>query len=140
MPLSDWPWELFPPFLRGPSFVLSGDVLPRLLTAIRLTPSPPSLPQVYFTGLAPLVNKVMRIGVTGFFAAEPPPYEDECSYARHGAIENVETPEMMERIWLSVETTQAVRNRTCTIKPPCLAKVNGQCMYYNKGAAKEHYR
>ena len=27
----EWPWGYFPPFLREPSFVVSGDVVPRLL-------------------------------------------------------------------------------------------------------------
>ena len=50
-----------------------------------------------------------------------------------GAIEAVTSPGLMERIWRSVEHTQEVKNVTCTIKPPCLAKVNGKCMYYSKG-------
>jgi hypothetical protein len=129
--VEEWPWRLFPPFLRGPSFIISGDVVPRLLTAVRYTPSLPALPQVYFTGLAPLVNKVMRIGVTGFFASDPPNYLNECSYAKYGAIENVDSASLMENIWLSVETTQVLKNKTCTVKPPCLAKVNGRCMYYS---------
>ena len=87
---------------------------------------------MFFTGLLPLVSSVMRIGVTGFFAPEVPALSNECSYAKYGAIENVGSAAAMERIWLSVETTQTLRNKTCTVKPPCLARVNGQCMYYSK--------
>ena len=93
----------------------------------------PSLSQVFFTGLLPLVSKVMRIGVTGFFAAEVPAMADECSFAKFGVIENVDSASAMQRIWLSVEATQTLRNRTCTVRPPCLARVNGQCMYFSKG-------
>jgi len=132
VPVEDYPWKFYPPFVRGPSYVMSGDVIPRLLTAIRFAPALPSLPQVFFTGLLPLVSKVMRIGVTGFFAPEVPALSNECSYAKYGAIENVDSAAMMERIWLSVEATQTLRNKTCTVKPPCLARVNGQCMYYSK--------
>ena len=27
----DWPWDYFPPFLREPTFIMSGDIVPRLL-------------------------------------------------------------------------------------------------------------
>lgn len=31
VPVKDYPWKFFPPFVRGPSYVISGDVIPRLL-------------------------------------------------------------------------------------------------------------
>ena len=105
---------------------------PFLKTALVSAPSLPSLPQVFFTGLLPLVGSVMRIGVTGFFAAEVPALANECSYAKFGAIEGVTSAAEMERVWLSVEATQTLRNKTCTVKPPCLARVNGQCMFFSK--------
>ena len=27
----EWPWDYLPPFLKDPTFVMSGDVVPRLL-------------------------------------------------------------------------------------------------------------
>ena len=30
----EWPWDYFPPFLKEPTFVMSGDVVPRLLLGI----------------------------------------------------------------------------------------------------------
>ena len=29
--VEEYPWKFYPPFVRGPSYVLSGDVVPRLL-------------------------------------------------------------------------------------------------------------
>ena len=29
--VEDYPWSFYPPFVRGPSYVISGDVIPRLL-------------------------------------------------------------------------------------------------------------
>ena len=29
--VEDYPWKFYPPFVRGPSYVISGDVIPRLL-------------------------------------------------------------------------------------------------------------
>ena len=107
---------------------------PPFQTAIVSAPALPSLPQVFFTGLLPLVGSVMRIGVTGFFAAEVPALANECSYAKFGVIEGVASAAEMERIWLSVEATQTLRNKTCTVRPPCLARVNGQCMFFSKSA------
>ena len=57
--------------LQGPSYVISGDVIPRLLMASTVIPVIP-MTQVYFTGLAPLMAHLMRIGVAGFFAYYPP--------------------------------------------------------------------
>ena len=31
VPVEEYPWNFFPPFVRGPSYVISGDVIPRLL-------------------------------------------------------------------------------------------------------------
>ena len=67
----NWPWGHFPPFLKGPSFVISGDVVPRLLMATTVIPTLP-LSQVFFTGLVPLMGHLMRIGVSSFFAYYPP--------------------------------------------------------------------
>lgn len=127
---TEWPWPYFPPFLNGPSFIISGDVIPRLLTAARYTPVL-TLPQVYFTGLVPLTNRMMRIGVAEFFQKDVPEFEDECTYAKHGTIENVSGFEEMNRIFRQVQEVQDVRNVTCTIKPPCLAKIDGKCMLYS---------
>ena len=69
--VSEWPWTHFPPFLKGPSYVISGDVIPRLLMASTVIPVIP-MTQVYFTGLAPLMAHLMRIGVAGFFGYYPP--------------------------------------------------------------------
>jgi hypothetical protein len=30
---ADWPWNYFPPFVREPTFLLSSDLVPRLLLA-----------------------------------------------------------------------------------------------------------
>ena len=57
----DWPWDTFPPFLKGPSYVISGDLIPRILMATSVIPTLP-LPQVFFTGLVPLMAHIMRIG------------------------------------------------------------------------------
>ena len=31
VPVEEYPWKFYPPFVRGPSYVISGDVIPRLL-------------------------------------------------------------------------------------------------------------
>merc|ERR1712020_9082 len=33
MSSQDWPWRKYPPFLKGPSMVISGDLIPRMLMA-----------------------------------------------------------------------------------------------------------
>lgn len=136
-----WPWKYFPPFIQGPSYVLSGDVVPRLLVAAKFTPIL-TLNQVFFTGLAPLVNHIMRIGVNSFFH---PSTEDlvqeyesnECAFAKHGAINEIAGGlKEMEVIWQDVTTLQDDRNITCTIKPPCLARIDGKCMLYSSDERK----
>ena len=125
----DWPYDYFPPFLKGPSFVISGDVAPRLLVSMKDTPPLP-LEMVYVTGLLPLTSYIMRIGVADFFVDEVPDYDNECSYASHGAIENVDSSEMMQVIHDQVSELQDVRNVTCTTSNKCLAKMDGKCMIY----------
>ena len=71
--------------------MLPGDVIPRLLVGAMLLP-PLRLPRVFYTGLVPLVNRVMRIGVAEFFQDEfvavgDDDDDDECIWAVHGTIE-----------------------------------------------------
>ena len=54
-------YRKFPPFLKGPSFIISGDLIPRMLMATTVIPVLP-LSQVFFTGLVPLLGHMMRIG------------------------------------------------------------------------------
>ncbi|TRY70351.1 hypothetical protein TCAL_09419 [Tigriopus californicus] len=122
-----WPWNGYPGFLDGPSLILSGDVMPRLLTAVKYTPIL-ALENVYLTGVAALAASVMRIGIRDFFVDSVPNDEDECSFAKHGGINNVQTPEVMAHIWKDVKYVLYEKNVSCVIKAPCLAEMNGKCL------------
>lgn len=128
----DWPWAIYPPFLKGPSFVISGDVIPRLLMASTVIPSLP-LAQVFFTGLAPLMGHLMRIGVASFFAYSPPDSEskDPCDYSKFGAIHQMTQLEQMQKA-LDMGEEAELRNVTCPVGPRCLAMVEGKCMMFSK--------
>ena len=111
--------------------------------ATRFTPLFP-LEQVFYTGLAPLINQIMRIGVKSFFAEDSfsdlralaDEAGDECAYARHGAVDGVRSRTDMETVWKSVAHIQDERNQTCTVKNACLAKVNGNCLFYSPDTKK----
>lgn len=155
----EWPWDFYPPFLAGPTYVLSGDVVPRLLVAVKYVPFLSleqvkssvkcrresrnlTLPQVFFTGLLPLTNRLMRIGVAEFFVTSPiieAEYEDEdeCVFAKHGAMEGVDSVKKMDLIHQNLEVVQEQRNLTCLIKSTCLAKVNGNCVMYRPKEKKK---
>ena len=63
---------------------------------------------------------------------------DECFYARHGIIDNVEDEGKMELIYRHVDKIQKGKNATCTIKPSCLARVEGKCIWFaNKDEDKK---
>ena len=64
---------------------------------------------ILFTGLVPLTNRVMRIGVAEFFVANIPdedPEDDECVYAKHGTLEGVTQSRDMHTIHAQVEEVQ----------------------------------
>ena len=118
---------------------MSGDVVPRLLVAARFTPPFP-LEQVFFSGIAPLANRIMRIGVSEFFESdlEFGDYDeesDECFFARHGIIDNVN--DQMTRVFRQVDYVQRTKNVTCTVKPKCLAMVEGKCLLFSNEAKKK---
>ena len=87
----------FPPFLKGPSYIISGDLIPRILMATTVIPALP-LAQIYFTGLVPLLGHMMRIGVSSFFAYSPPPKNttDPCDYAKFGGIHQISDLQEMQ--------------------------------------------
>lgn len=89
---------------------------------------------INLTGVAALAAGVMRIGIHDFFVDSVPNDEDECSFAKHGGINNVETPEVMAHIWKDVKYVLHEKNVTCVIKAPCMAEMNGKCLI----SAPEH--
>lgn len=128
----EWPWAKYPPFLKGPSFVVSGDLVPRMLVAVTVIPTL-SLAQVFFTGLVPLMGHMIRIGVSSFFAYYPPPLdtEDPCEFTKFGGIHRMTELEQMKTALEKAEETIA-RNETCSVAPRCLAMVEGKCMMFSK--------
>ena len=134
----DWPWDHFPPFLKGPSYIVSGDLIPRILMATSVIPTLP-LPQVFFTGLVPLMGHMMRIGVSSFFAYYPPDKDttDPCDVSKFGGIHHMAGDlELMEIAMNKVEEA-AVRNITCEAGPRCLAMVEGKCMWFSRDEKKK---
>ena len=134
----DWPWDHFPPFLKGPSYIVSGDLIPRILMASTVIPTLP-LPQIFFTGLVPLMGHMMRIGVASFFAYYPPEKEskDPCDFSKFGGIHNMAGDlELMEIAMNKVEEA-LVRNVTCEAGPRCLAMVEGKCMWFSRDEKKK---
>ena len=95
----------------------------------------PALPlaQVYFTGLVSLLGHMMRIGVSQFFAYEPPSKEsvDICDYYKFGAIHGMTDLESMRMALEKVEEA-TLRNEAFTVPPRCLAMVEGKCMMFSK--------
>ena len=134
-----WPWPRFPPFIKGPSYVISGDVVPRLLVAMRHTKYFP-LQQVYFTALATLTNRVMRIGIAKFFSSFLPEKEDDCSWAQHGVIEGITSSQLMADINRDVYQAMVTKNMTCATKPDCMAYINGKCVIMNKAKERRKSR
>merc|ERR1712241_667203 len=132
----EWPWRKFPPFLKGPSFIISGDLIPRMLMATTVIPVLP-LSQVFFTGLVPLLGHMMRIGVSSFFAYYPPAQdsEDPCDYSKFGAIHQISDLQQMQ-VALDKAEEAIVRNQTCQVAPRCLALVEGKCMMFSKDSKK----
>ena len=134
----DWPWDTYPPFLKGPSYVISGDLIPRMLMATSVIPTLP-LPQVFFTGLIPLMAHLMRIGVASFFAYYPPEkeaWQDPCEFSKYGGIHGMASEELMQTAVLKVEEA-LVRNVTCQAGPRCLAMVEGKCMWFSRDEKKK---
>ena len=129
---SSWPWPKFPPILKGPSYIISGDLVPRILMAATVIPALP-LPQVFFTGLVPLLGHMMRIGVASFFTYDPPSKDtkDICDYYKFGGIHGISDFESMNLALEKVEEA-VVRNETCAVPPRCLAMVEGKCMMFSK--------
>ncbi len=136
VPESQWPWDNYPPFIEGPSVVISGDVVPRLLMAVTVLPTMP-LVQVYLTGLVPLLGHIMRIGVSAFFgnadidsdwdwdAQEP------CYFGKYGGIHNVRSLDKMQLVQDMVDKVVG-QNITCNTGPRCLVMVEGKCMKFGK--------
>lgn len=130
--LEEWPWRKFPPFLKGPSYIISGDLIPRILMATTVIPALP-LAQIYFTGLVPLLGHMMRIGVSSFFAYSPPPKNttDPCDYAKFGGIHQISDFQEMQFALNKAEEAHA-QNQTCQVAPRCLVLVEGKCGMYSK--------
>jgi len=129
----NWPWSHFPPFLQGPSFIISGDVVPRLLMATTVIPTLP-LAQVFFTGLVPLMGHLMRIGVASLFSYYPPARnstQDPCEYSKYGGIHRIADLLHMQEAVSKVEES-FVKKLNCTVGPRCLAMVEGKCMMFSK--------
>ena len=63
----DWPWGYFPPFSISETILLSTDTLPKLLLAASVAPNIATLPQVYLTGVLPLVLGIITTNVGNFF-------------------------------------------------------------------------
>jgi len=134
--IEEWPWRKFPPFLKGPSFIISGDLIPRMLMATTVIPALP-LAQIFFTGLVPLLGHMMRIGVSSFFAYYPPSEdsEDPCDYSKFGGIHQMSNLNQMQ-LALEKAEESILKNQTCQVAPRCLALVEGKCMMFSKDGKK----
>jgi len=130
----EWPWDYFPPFLKEPTFILSGDVVPRLLLAASITPQI-RLDSVYIAGILPALIGLSRIEVNSFFSHSMPKTlspimidnTNECLYGKFGMIHGVEKPVYMKQVDALIHDMR-VRNVTCQVAPRCIAKVEGRCV------------
>ena len=127
---SDYPWEYFPPFFKNPTFVVSGDVIPRLLTAAQNIPMPINnvMRSIYVTGILPIFGNVMRLGTTGYFVDlnEVDDEIDICTFVKHAGINGINHADKMNAIWEKVENNN--ENIPCKLTAPCVIKVEGKCM------------
>ena len=132
----DWPWPHFPTFAGVGSYVVSSEVIPRLLLAASSVPNL-RLPKVYLSGLLPLLLDVIMVDINGFFLkhvsddvvdSEPHRLSDNCTVAKAGFVEGISSPEEILQIHDMVEDMHS-RNVTCAGRK-CLAKLDGKCMFY----------
>ena len=133
----EWPWSYLPAFTDGDSYVMSSDVVPRMLFAASSVPNL-KLTKTYMTGLLPQLMNIIHLNLNNYFndcenveGIDNLGSEDfeECSIGKLGFLNHVQTPGRMSEIHDFVEDLKE-RKVVCTSTKRCLAKVDDKCIVY----------
>lgn len=96
--MNEFPLHKYPTYASGNSYVISGNIISRLLMASEYLPYMPK-EDAFITGCLARVIRCKQIQIPGFtYGLEPEP--DPCRFARNGRISaNKVTTNMMRAIW-----------------------------------------